>query len=131
MPSRHLDWLKQAENDLQMARDAQASDHHEWACFAAHQAAEKAVKGLHAYLLQDVWGHVVSMLLNELPDRVTVPAVLKDKAKVLDNHYIPTRYPNGHAAGAPCEYYSRLQSGEAIGYAGEIIQFARSQMAGA
>jgi HEPN domain-containing protein len=54
---------------------------------------------------------------------------LLDKAKVLDSFYIPTRYPNGHPAGAPFEHYGSLQSGEAIRYAGEILEFTSSQMA--
>ena len=44
MPSRYLDWWRQAERDLQHARHALEDEDYEWACFAAHQAAEKAVK---------------------------------------------------------------------------------------
>lgn len=43
---RHEDWLKQAYSDLQAAEDSAGSDHHEWACFQAQQAAEKALKAL-------------------------------------------------------------------------------------
>jgi predicted nucleotidyltransferase len=43
-------------------------------------------------------------------------------ARVLDNFYIPTRYPNGYPEGAPFEHYGRLQSGEAIKYARSIIE---------
>ena len=52
-----------------------------------------------------------------------------DKAKVLDNLYVPTRYANGHPEGAPFEHYGPLQSEQAILYAGEILDFVRSQMA--
>ncbi|HEC63101.1 MAG TPA: HEPN domain-containing protein, partial [Candidatus Acetothermia bacterium] len=52
-----------------------------------------------------------------------------EKAKVLDNFYVPTRYPNAHPEGAPFEHYGRLQSEEAISYASEIIEFVRAQMA--
>ena len=77
---------------------------------------------------QQPWEHVVAKLLEELP--MSVPDDLIEKAKVLDNFYIPTRYPNGHPQGAPFEHYGRLQSEEAINYAGSIIEFVRSQMAG-
>ena len=50
-------------------------------------------------------------------------------AKVLDNFYVPSRYPNGHSEGPPFEHFGPLQSGEAIRHAGEILEFARSQMA--
>lgn len=89
-----------------------------------------AVKALHLELGQAAWGHVVRRLLEELPKDVSVPADLYEAARVLDLHYMPTRYPNGHAAGAPGEHYGKLQSDEAIRYAGQILEFCRSQMAG-
>src|SRR3712207_646457 len=121
MANRATDWLKQAERDLEQARASQRLESFEWACFAAHQAAEKAVKALHLSQGQEAWGHVIARLLGELPDTVEVPALLKQKARVLDNFYIPTRYPNSHAEGAPFEHYGPLQSEEAIRYAGEML----------
>ncbi|MGA9100053.1 MAG: HEPN domain-containing protein [Methanotrichaceae archaeon] len=128
MSNRAFDWLAQASQDLEQADDSRRAGRHEWACFAAHQSAEKAVKALHLHLGQEAWGHVVARLLEELP--MSVPDDLIEKAKVLDNFYIPTRYPNGHPQGAPFEHYGRLQSEEAINYAGSIVEFVRSQMAG-
>jgi len=46
---------------------------------------------------------------------------------VLDAFYIPARYPNGHASGTAFEHYGTLR--EAIRYAREIFEFARSRMA--
>ena len=99
MSNRAFDWLAQASQDLEQADDSRRAGRHEWACFAAHQSAEKAVKALHLHLGQEAWGHVVARLLEELP--MSVPDDLIEKAKVLDNFYIPTRYPNGHPQGAP------------------------------
>jgi HEPN domain-containing protein len=126
---RAFDWFRQAERDLEQAEDSRRAGRHEWACFAAHQAAEKAVKALHLSHGQEAWGHVVAKLLQELPSEVSVPGDLIEKGRVLDNFYIPTRYPNGHPQGAPFEHYGPLQSTEAIAYAGEIAQFVRAQMA--
>jgi HEPN domain-containing protein len=53
MPNRALDWLKQAERDLEQAADSRRAGRHEWACFAAHQAAEKAIKALHLFYRQE------------------------------------------------------------------------------
>lgn len=72
---------------------------------------------------------MVARLLAELP--LAVPAELLDKARVLDNFYIATRYANGHPAGPPFEHYGKLQSDQAIQYAGEIIEFVRAEMAAA
>jgi HEPN domain-containing protein len=66
-------------------------------------------------------------LLAELPS--APPEELLNKAKVLDNFYVPTRYPNGHPSGAPFEHYGPIQSDEAITYAGEIIEFISAEMA--
>lgn len=129
MPNRARDWLNQAVRDLEQAEDSRRAGRHEWACFAAQQAAEKAVKALHLHLKQEAWGHAVARLLMELPLTAAAPADLVEKGRVLDGYYIPPRYPNSHPEGAPFEHYGPLQSEEAIGYAREIVEFARSQMA--
>ncbi|NPV06388.1 MAG: HEPN domain-containing protein [Anaerolineae bacterium] len=121
--------MRQALRDLEQARRSRDAGLHEWACFAAHQSAKKAVKALHLQLGQEAWGHVVARLLSELPRGVSVPLGLQDKARVLDNFYVPTRDPNEHPEGAPFEHYGSLQSEEAIRYAGEIVEFVRSQVA--
>ncbi len=127
--NRAEDWLAQARRDLEQAEDSRQADRHEWACFAAQQAAEKAVKALHLAAGQEAWGHVVARLLRELPERFEAGDELVDKGRVLDSFYIPARYPNSHAEGAPFHHYGKLQSTEAIGYAREIIDFVTDQMA--
>jgi len=127
MANRARDWLAQAERDLEQAEASRRDGRHEWACFAAHQSAEKAVKALHLRLGQEAWGHVVARLLTLLP--VSPSPELVDRARVLDAGYIPTRYPNGHPDGAPFEHYGDLQSREAIQHARTILDFVRPQMA--
>ena len=114
---------------MEQAEDSRQADRHEWACFAAQQAAEKAVKALHLASGQEAWGHVVARLLQELPEPSKAGDELVDKGRVLDNFYIPARYPNSHPEGAPFHHYGRLQSSEAIDYAREIIDFVTDQMA--
>lgn len=129
MPDRSRDWFRQAERDLDQARDSAGAGRHEWACFASQQASEKAVKALHLHFGQEAWGHMVAKLLTELPPEAHVPPELIEKGRVLDNYYAPARYPNGHPEGAPFEHYGPLQSEVAIRYADEIIGFVRSAMA--
>ncbi|HHW10126.1 MAG TPA: HEPN domain-containing protein [Firmicutes bacterium] len=129
MADRSIDWLNQAQRDYQHAVNSHTSQIYEWACFAAHQAAEKAVKALHLFIGQEAWGHVIAKLLRELPECIQVPVELIDKAMVLDNFYIPSRYPDSHPEGAPFEHYGALQSKEGIAYAGEILEFVRTKMA--
>lgn len=129
MPNRARDWLAQAVRDLEQAEDSRKADRHEWACFAAQQSAERAVKSLHYHHGQEAWGHVLTKLLESLPPNVQMPSGIIEKGRVLDNFYIPPRYPNSHPEGPPAEHYGPLQSEEAIRYAREIVEFARFQMA--
>ena len=127
MANRSKDWLSQAVRDLNCAKEIQKRGWHEWACFVAQQSAEKAVKALHLSLGQEAWGHVIGKLLKELPFKISNGLI--DKAKILDAHYIPARYANGHPEGAPFEHYGPIQSREAIKYAGEILKFVRKKVA--
>jgi HEPN domain-containing protein len=126
MANRAGDWFAQAERDLQQAEASRADGRHEWACFAAQQAAEKAVKALHLHLGQEAWGHVVARLIAKLP---VESGELLEKGRVLDNYYVGTRYPNGHPEGPAFEHYGPLQSGPAIDYAREILGFVRARLA--
>lgn len=101
----------------------------EWACFAAQQAAEKAVKALHLHEGQEAWGHVIAKLLDELPETVPISEELVDRARVLDNFYIPARYPNSHPEGPPFEHFGSLQSKTALDHACAILEFVRNEMA--
>jgi HEPN domain-containing protein len=121
--------LAQALRDLEQAQDSRRDERHEWSCFAAQQAAEKAVKALHLSLGQEARGHVIARLLRELPAAAAAPDHLVEKGRVLDGFYIPPRYPNSHSEGAPFEHFGPLHSEEAIRYAREIIEFVRLQMA--
>ena len=129
MASRAHDWLRQSRRDLEQAAESRAAGRHEWACFAAHQAAEKAVKALHLHCGQEAWGHVVARLLRDLPPAVSVPEALVDQAHVLDTFYIGPRYPNSHPEGAPFEHYGKLQSEEAVRYAGALVEFVDAHVA--
>jgi HEPN domain-containing protein len=128
MPNRAGDWLTQAARNLEQALASQKEGRHEWACFAAQQAAELAVKALHLWHGQEAWGHAVARLLEDLPG--SAPQDLVERSKVLDNFYVPTRSPNGHPEGAPFHHYGPYQSEEAIRHAGEILEFVRARMAG-
>ncbi|MBI5488565.1 MAG: HEPN domain-containing protein [Deltaproteobacteria bacterium] len=129
MSDRSGEWLAQAEHDLEQARLSRTGRLFDWACFAAQQAAEKAVKAVHFRLGREVWGHVVRRLLEQLPEDLAVSPELLDQARVLDAYYVPTRYPNGHPEGAPREHYGELQAREAIGHAESIVAWCRAAMA--
>ena len=63
MPNRDRDWINQAERDLEQAEDSRRAGRHEWVCFAAQQAAEKALEAfLYAHGEELVTGHSVRRL---------------------------------------------------------------------
>ncbi len=122
MANRSADWLRQARADLNHARNSLAAGDHEWACFASQQAAEKALKAVYLHHGLEAWGHTVSVLLGNLSERVQIDTGILDRAKALDKHYIPTRYPNGFDSGAPTDFYTPREAEEAIDAAESIIK---------
>ncbi len=108
MADRSADWVDQALRDLEQAEQSMQADRHEWACFAAHQAVEKALKGLNLALGQQARGHTLTRLWSVLPEqdwRSAPPDALEDRLRRLDGFYIPTRYPDSYPEGTPGEHH--------------------------
>lgn len=129
MPERSADWMKQAERDLEKAKMDLKWQYFEWACFTAHQAAEKALKAVYYKLGAEVRGHSIVDLLKGLKGKAKANGDLMDGAKYLDRYYIPTRYPNGWAAGVPADYYGKEDAKDAVGNSGKIIRFCKGLLA--
>lgn len=101
-------WLDRAADDLAVGRLALKEGYAAHSCFLAHQAFEKSLK---AFLMKRRAGHPRT---HKLVDLVTECATfdealtaLLDGAIVLDQYYIPTRYPDATpgtlAEGLPSE----------------------------
>lgn len=123
--NRWQDWWQQALRDLRHAEHSREKGDHEWAAFAAHQGAEKAVKALIFRLGGEPWGHSVAGLLDALPSAVEVPQETREAASRLDKHYLPARYPNGLPEGFPGERYTSSEAEEAIGHARLVVELCR------
>jgi len=123
MVVNYRDWLRQAKRDLDHARLALSGGNYEWACFAAQQSAEKAVKALFLKMNYSAWGHLVSALLQQLLKPCQVDEALIKAGKGLDKHYIPARYPNSYPQGAPFDYYTEEEAKRAIGHSEQICSF--------
>ena len=104
--------------------------HHNWACFLAQQAAEKAAKAfLYLQGADDPWGHSVADLLHDATTYDASLTKLQPTGGLLDKFYIPTRYPNGLPGGLPSQAYSEAEAHQAMAWAGEIIDAVASRLA--
>jgi HEPN domain-containing protein len=120
---RSGDWLAQARRDLEKAGLDLEHHYYEWACFTAHQAAEKAVKGVFQSRGSSVRGHALLHLLQGLQTSIPISEDLLHAARVLDRYYIEARYPDGFPSGSPMEYFDQVLATEAIHAADAIVRF--------
>ena len=118
-------WRRQAANDLEFARVALRERFCAQACFIAQQAAEKAVKAI-AYGLGErtVLGHSLVTLISRYSDRAPELEELRELGGVLDQYYVPTRYPNGLAGGVPFEAFGEPQAAAAVDAADCFVRLA-------
>ncbi|MDI6825503.1 MAG: HEPN domain-containing protein [Bacillota bacterium] len=125
--NRAHDWLDQARHDLEHARKSKDMGDYNWACFAAQQAAGKAIKAVHLRFGQVARGSSPSQLLEALPE-VELPTEVLDAARVLDKHYITPRYPDVYPAGAAYRKYIKAEADEAVRLAEKILVFCESHL---
>lgn len=117
-------WLEQAEADLDAARDSAAAGHNEWSCFQAQQAGEKALKAfLYARGRTSIVTHSLRRLVRECEAVDPTLAGLDEHARVLDQYYIPTRYPNGlDEETPPARYYDATDAERCLQSAHSILE---------
>ena len=126
MAERSRDWFRQAGHDLDKAKLDRQWRYYEWACFTAHQAAEKAIKAVYYVRHGEARGHGVRELLTSLG--LPIDEALLKQAASLDRFYIPTRYPNGLPAGAPHDYFSEEDAVQAIEAAEVMLAWCQSYL---
>ncbi|HEY4241868.1 MAG TPA: HEPN domain-containing protein [Kofleriaceae bacterium] len=124
------EWLKQAERDLDVARHVASQGFHEWACYAAQQAAEKAVKAVRLALgtpIETIKKHEIGDVLGAVAQRHPRPHSVLRRAHLLDAHNQASRYPGlrGQGPAAPCDTYQATDSTDAIATADAIVGFCR------
>jgi HEPN domain-containing protein len=118
-----LRWLRQAEHDLAIACGHRERGDYSDACFMAEQASQKALK---AFLIghghRSVPVHSVGQLAERCAQIDPAFAVHITAGRVLDQYYIPTRYPDALAPPAlPFESYTQEQGITAVTAAQAIV----------
>ena len=109
-------WLRQADHDLRIARGHHERGDYSDACFMAEQAAQKALK---AFLIwqgqRSVPLHSVAQLAERCAEFDPDFAAHITAGRILDQYYIPTRYPDALAPPAvPFESYTQEQGERAV-----------------
>ena len=119
-------WYRQAQTDLDVVRTLRSAGHHAAACFHSQQAAEKALKAvLFAAGARVVLEHSVRELARQCERHDSAFAALAGDTALLDQFYIPTRYPNGLPSPAvPGEAYTETQAATAQDAANRVLAAA-------
>ena len=123
-------WLKQAGHVLKVAQTLLRDECYAECCFHAEQTAQLALK---AFLYGQGERFVTLHSVKQLVERCATydPAFLQviDAGKVLDQYYIPTRYPDAIGfPGVPYETYTARQANEAVQLAETLMRLVRSNV---
>jgi HEPN domain-containing protein len=117
-------WRAEADRALQGARIQADAGLQNWACFAAEQAAQLAVKGLLHGLGRAPWGHDLVRLGEMLHEAgLAPPERVADATRRLSRHYIPARYPDAHPLGPPGQHYGAADAEDALSDARTLLAF--------
>jgi HEPN domain-containing protein len=123
-------WRREAQRTFESARHQADGGFYNWACFAAEQAAQLAVKGFLHGLGRGPWGHDLVGLVRSLADAgADVPDDVGAAALRLSRHYIPARYPDTHASGAAADRYGAADADQALGDAELVLELIDSRWA--
>ena len=117
-------WLRQAEKDLESARDSTKARHYEWPCFQSQQAAENALKAfLYSKGLRAILTHSIRDLILDCSRYEKDFHTLLSAGKTLDAYYVPTRYPDSLVGNEiPAQYYSEEDASQCIDYAESMLK---------
>ena len=123
-------WLKQAEHALKVAKTLLRDECFAECCFHAEQTGQLALKAfLYGQGERFVNLHSVKQLVERCATYDPALTQLVDAGKVLDQYYIPTRYPDAIGfPGLPYETYTVRQANEAAQLASEIVSLVLSKV---
>ncbi len=122
-------WLDIAVEDLTVAHLVFAEGHLAHACFLSQQCIEKSLK---AYLIDKANSyprtHNLVILLNQCEILKPEFSQFQVDCTVIDQYYLPTRYPDGIPGGLPTGLPTQQQAQRAITAAETILQFVTAQL---
>ena len=115
---------------MQVARMDLANGFHSDCCFMSEQISQKVVK---AFLMRQgeraVLEHSIRSLVKSASQYDSAFESLLEGAGMLDQYYIPTRYPDALAEPAvPFESYTKEQATKALAIAQQMLEFVRQRL---
>lgn len=121
-PDDPREWLNRARSNLRLAAQLEPGIYLEELCFNAHQAAEKAIKGVFIFLRAEFpYTHDLRELLDLLGHRFDVPERVR-QAQELTPFASRFRYPGHGKATTEEQYRQALAIADAvIGWAAQVI----------
>lgn len=116
-------WFRQAQSDLAVVHTLRSAGHYAATCFHSQRMAEKGLKAvLYSQGRRVVLGHSVQELARQCQGYEAAFAGLSNEAALLDQFYIPTRYPNGlPSPNIPEETYTEAQAETAQAAAARVL----------
>lgn len=115
MGQRYLSWLKQAEKDIEWAKDSLEHGHFAQSCFIAQQIGEKTLKALAYFKGHEI---VKSHSIVKIAQELKINGEIANAGQRLDLYYISARYPDAVPdSGIPSDYFNHEQAKEALDYA--------------
>lgn len=125
----HEQWLARAEDDLSFAQLGLREKYVSQVCFLSQQVVEKAFK---AFLLAKGRSyprlHKVIELANLCVELEKNLDPLKNDLKLLDEFYIPTRYPDAVPGGLPGGVPEFADAESALQTATKILELVKSRI---
>ena len=122
-------WLEKATEDLTVARLVFKEGHLAHTCFLAQQCIEKSLK---AYLLDKSNAyprtHKLVDLLGECESLEPTFSQFQSDCLIVDQYYIPTRYPNGIPGGLPGGTPGQTEARESVEAAERVLQFVTKRL---
>jgi HEPN domain-containing protein len=125
----HEQWLARAEEDLSFAQLGFREQYFSQACFLSQQVVEKSLKG---FLLANGRSyprlHKVIELAKLCIEIAADLDALKDDLKLIDEFYIPTRYPDAIPGGLAEGLPGAGEAKSALETAATVLQLVRSRI---
>lgn len=124
-----LNWLKEAWADLKHAKNSLKCGDFNWSCFAAQQAAEKALKALLMGVGRKRAPHFLDLvkLYDDVKGEVKLPEDIAMRLGELSSYYTIARYPNAGLM-SPSLGITILQAESAIEIAEKVVKIVEKKL---